>query len=106
MDMLRIVFAAVVTLLSLGTSTTAGAQIGGAIKRKAAEALKDAGKKDTSKAAKPDTTSRKPTPSAAAQGASAAASTATAQKSDPKVWENYDFVRPAITPTSAARSTG
>jgi outer membrane protein OmpA-like peptidoglycan-associated protein len=95
MDMSRIGLAFIVALLSLGQATNARAQIG-AIRKKAAEALKDAAKKDTSKTTKADSAARKPAPAAPAKDTSAStpapASAAPAQKSDPKVWENYDFV--------------
>jgi OOP family OmpA-OmpF porin len=90
--MTRFAFAVAVTLLSLGHSSVAHAQLGSAIRKKAAEALKDGGKKDSGKTAKPDT-AKKTTPATAA-GVSAEAATGAAPnlKSNPKVWENYDFV--------------
>ena len=92
----------ILALLSLGYSSTAPAQLG-AVKRKAADALKDAARKDSAKAkldsAKKTTTST-PAGATAGQAASASATAApaansnvtAATKSDPKIWENYDFV--------------
>ena len=87
----RIVLAVALALLSIGYSSAADAQLGSAIRKKAADALKDAGKKDTAKAAKPDTT-KKAAPATTAGSPAAAASVPAAAKSDPKIWENYDFV--------------
>jgi outer membrane protein OmpA-like peptidoglycan-associated protein len=84
--MKRIMMAVLLALLWSGHASVARAQLGSAIKRKAAEALKDAGKKDSSKAAKPDT-ALKTNPPAAASAVTSASGRSAAQ-----VWENYDFV--------------
>lgn len=92
----RIVLAAAIALCSLGPSTPAQAQLS-SIRKKAADALKDAGKKDTAKTAKADTASKPATPAAgapstAAQVAPAATTMVTTQQGNAKIWENYDFV--------------
>lgn len=79
----RIAVAVVLALYSLGLPATSQAQLGG-LRKKAADALKDAAKKDTTKAAKPDTAVSKP--------ASVTATAAATTRQDAKVWENYDFV--------------
>lgn len=79
----RITFTAVLTALFLCPASLLHAQIGSAIRRKAAEAVKDAAKKDTATTAKT---------SAPAGAPVVPGPQSTAAKSDPKVWENYDFV--------------
>lgn len=86
----RIAFIAVLTALSLGLSSKSHAQLGSAIRRKAADAVKDASKKDTAKSTAPDS-ARKPVASAPAAAPVTTAQSPTT-KSDAKVWENYDFV--------------
>src|SRR5687767_9973051 len=92
MQMSRIVLISALLISSLGHPFLAHAQIGG-IRRKAAEVLKDAGKKDTAKAVKADT-SRTPSapPATKASAVGMAASTATVAQGSARVWENYDFV--------------
>ena len=98
--MKRITIALVVMLFSLGETTVARAQLGSAIRKKAAEAVKDAAKKDSAKkdsttAAKSDTarkTTSTPVTTSSAAATAAPAGTASSAKSDPKVWENYDFI--------------
>jgi OOP family OmpA-OmpF porin len=95
MQMSRIVLVSALFVWSLGHPFLAHAQLGG-IRRKAAEALKDAGKKDSAKAVKTDTT-RTPSPpatktSAVQAAASPPASPPTVAQGSAKVWENYDFV--------------
>jgi hypothetical protein len=84
----RITFATTLAVLSFGAGTMSHAQLGSAIRKKAAEAVKEASKKDTAKAAKPDS-ARRPTASAPVTAPTAQSPTAT---SNPKVWENHDFV--------------
>ena len=103
--MKRITISVLLAVFSLGQASAAGAQIGSAIRKKAADVVKDAAKKDTAKAkadsaqAKADTLRKTSTtataPSTApatAPAVSSAPQGTTAAKSDPKVWENYDFV--------------
>ena len=93
--MARIPFMVVLVLLSLGPASSTQAQIGGAIRRKAAEALKDAGKKDSSKAASPDSSTKKapgPPAQASATPQSTPATPRPTSTSSSKIWENYDFV--------------
>jgi outer membrane protein OmpA-like peptidoglycan-associated protein len=94
-------------LISLGAGG-AGAQIGGLIKKKATEVVKDAAKapaKDTTRTpaqpgAKAPAPAATPAPStappattpAAAAPAPASQQGAPAAKTDPKIWENYDFI--------------
>jgi len=78
------------TALALGHASGAQAQLGG-LRKKAADALKDAGKKDTARTVKPDTSKKAAAPAPAAAPI-ATASTQSGSKSDPKIWENYDFV--------------
>jgi OmpA-OmpF porin, OOP family len=90
----RITIGALVALFSLGQAPVARAQLGSAIRKKAADALKDAGKKDStrkdsSKTVKPDSA---PRTTASPAAATSAAGTAAVTRSDPKIWENYDFV--------------
>jgi outer membrane protein OmpA-like peptidoglycan-associated protein len=100
MDMNRITIVVLFTTLSLGRASVSHGQLGSAIRKKAAEAVKDAPKKDTSKTAKPDS-GRKSAASAPATAPTSAAAATTpasvntqsrAMQSDAKVWENYDFV--------------
>jgi OmpA-OmpF porin, OOP family len=92
MQMSRIVLISAFLVSSLGLPFPAHAQIGG-IRRKAAEALKDVGKKDTAKAVQTDTTrTPSPPPATNASAVRAAASTAPAAQGSAKVWENYDFI--------------
>ena len=92
----RIALVVALAFCSLGPAATASAQIG-SIRKKAADALKAAGKKDSAKTAKADTAPKPPTPAtgAAASGAQVAppaAKMVAAQQGNAKVWENYDFV--------------
>ena len=86
----RITFGAVLMALSLGAASTSRAQLGSSIRKKAAEAVKDASKKDTAKATATDS-ARKPVASAPV-GAPVTTVQSPTTKSDAKVWENYDFV--------------
>ena len=107
---MRSVTIVILALLSLGYSSTAPAQLG-AIKRKAAEAVKDAARKDSAKAkldsarkttSAPAGTTAGPAAAPTAPAGQGAATSATAgqtatssvaaPKSDPKIWENYDFI--------------
>lgn len=93
--MSRIRFAAIVALLlSSGNALPAGAQIGSAIKRKAAEAVKDAARKppakDTAKTTPKTADSAKAALSAT--GSVPSAATTTPARIESKVWDNYDFV--------------
>jgi outer membrane protein OmpA-like peptidoglycan-associated protein len=87
----RITFAAVLMAQSLGLASISHAQLGSAIRKKAAEAARDASKKDTAKAAARDST-RKPVASAPVAASAVTTNQSTPTKSDAKVWENYDFV--------------
>ena len=95
--MTMITFAIVIAFLSLGQPSTTHAQLGG-LRRKAADALKDAAKKDTAKTAKPDTAKKAPsattpaTTAATTPASTPAAQSPAAPRGDAKVWENYDFV--------------
>jgi len=88
--MRRITMVGLMTALALGHASGAQAQLGG-LRKKAADALKDAGKKDTARTVKPDTSKKAAAPAPAAAPI-ATASTQSGSKSDPKIWENYDFV--------------
>jgi outer membrane protein OmpA-like peptidoglycan-associated protein len=88
--MKRIMMAVLLALLSSGQASVARAQLGSAIRKKAAEAVKNASTKDTAKATAPDS-ARKSTASAPVT-APAAPPAQAPTTSDPKVWENYDFV--------------
>src|SRR5262245_7873437 len=81
--------AAVWVIASLGAPVVVQAQLG-ALRKKAAETVKDGAKKDTAKASQPDT-AKKPAPAAAAPTSAPVSATAVRQ-SDSKIWENYDFV--------------
>ena len=87
----RIRFAAVLTALSLGPASISHAQLGSAIRKKAAEAVKDASKKDTAKAPAPEA-ARKPAASAPVGAPVVPVAQSATTKSDSKIWENYDFV--------------
>ena len=87
----RITFGAVLMALSLGAVSTSRAQLGSSIRKKAAEAVRDASKKDTAKATAPDS-ARKPAASTSGGAPAVPTSQSATTKSDPKVWENYDFV--------------
>lgn len=86
----------VVLLCTVCVVSTANGQIGGLIKKKAAEVVKEAAKKDTSKtASKPAADSAtRPAPgaSAASSNAAPAGGTTTPGATDAKIWDNYDFV--------------
>jgi hypothetical protein len=89
----RIMLAAVLTALSSGTPSMSHAQLGSAIKKKAAEAVKDASKKDTAKVTASDSARKAGASVPLATPAASPAQSGTA-KSDPKVWENYDERHP------------
>jgi outer membrane protein OmpA-like peptidoglycan-associated protein len=98
--MTRIPITLLIAFLSLGQASIASAQLGSTLRKKAAEAVKDAAKKDsakkdTAKTARTDT-ARKATPAPSAAAAPSAPTpapaTATPRQSDSKVWENYDFI--------------
>ena len=87
----RIRFAAVLTALSLGPASISHAQLGSAIRKKAAEAVKDAPKRDTVKVPAPEA-ARKPAASAPVGAPAVPVAQSATTKSDSKIWENYDFV--------------
>src|SRR5687768_17329341 len=87
----RITFGAVLMALSLGAASTSRAQLGSSIRKKAAEAVRDASKKDTAKATAADS-ARKPSASTSAGTPAVPTAQSATTRSDPKVWENYDFV--------------
>ncbi len=89
--MTHLTFAALLTALSVGAASVSHAQLGAAIRKKAAEAVKRASEKDTAKTARPDS-ARKPAASAPAGAPTVPTAQSATTKSDPKVWENYDFV--------------
>lgn len=86
-------------LLAISTPQAVSGQIGGLIKKKAADALKQSAKKDSAKAparpdsaAKKDTAARTTSPAPSPAAAPAPEGQETKPKADPKVWDNYDFV--------------
>ena len=81
----------IITVLAFGHASRAHAQLGG-LRKKAADALKDTGKKDTARTVKPDTSKKAATAAPTAAAPVAAASAQSSTTSDPKIWENYDFI--------------
>ena len=85
--------ALIILLLSLGSATSGAAQLGGLIKKKAEEAAKAAQGAKGAVARKDSARATLPAPASPAAGVPAAdVPPAPPGRSDPKIWDNYDFV--------------